>query len=346
MSDLDFSAERAFVAVAKRHLSALQNEVITGSVYDDYAPIDRLGEICDHAQAAQARAVLTCARRCQDIARTSPLDQAFELRTLSRLVGQFETGLLEIDPYASAETELAVETPTQPIDNNQAGPSVADTLGELIQFAPAENQDALGALLRLSGAKLPMAETETPLTAVPLVAPVFVSLESLMEPITNTALSSAHRGFKQVSLSYACEGVKLSKSVAVPLGALLGALCDVIVRQSVRHPGVREGAGLPATSQIAITASDTSSGLSLDIFCDDQPLQASAFQGVNIMQALTAFRLCGGSFTSGAGRKSGVLLGISHPTPLQSLQPKPAKQTVRAAESQKTTADTLSEALA
>jgi len=225
----------------------------------------------------------------------------------------------------------------------QAVPTSAETLGELIRFAPRENRDALSTLIRFSGAK--PTSSETIISHEP--APIYVSLESLMEPITNTALSSAHRGFKQVSLSYACDGVKLSKSVAVPLGELLGALCDVIVRQSVRHPGVREGAGLPATSQIAITASDTSAGLSLDIFCDDQALKASAFEGVNVLQALTAYRLCGGTFSSGAGRKSGVLLGISHPTPMQSSQPNPissaTRQTVRA---EKTTADRLSEALA
>lgn len=343
MPDFDFTAERAFVAVAKRHLNALQNEAITGSVHDDYAPVDRLGEICDHAKAVQARAVLICARRCQDIASTSPLDQAFELRTLSRLVGQFETGLLEIDPQANAQTPIHVAAPeiVQPVKNS--GPAAADTLGDLIQFAPAENQDALSTLIRLSNAKPAVVQTTIAHTA----APVFVSLESLMEPITNSALSSAHRGFKQVSLSYACEGVTLSKSVATPLGGLLGVLCDVIVRQSVRHPGVREGAGLPATSQIAITASDTSAGLTLDIFCDDQVLPPSAFNGVAVMQALAAFKLCGGSFSSGVGRTSGVLLGLSHPTPLHSTRPKhaaPPKLPISAPE--KTTADSLSEALA
>lgn len=341
MPDFDFTAERAFVAVAKRHLSALQNEAITGSVHDDYAPIDRLSEICDHAKAAQARAVLICARRCQNIARTSPLDQAFELRTLSRLVGQFETGLLEIDPQANAVTPVHVAAPALDQSVKNSVPATTDTLGELIQFAPAENQDALAALIRLSAAK--PAAIEPVMAHTP--APIFVTLESLMEPITNTALSSAHRGFKQVSLSYACEGVRLSKSVATPLGALLGALCDVIVRQSVRHPGVREGAGLPATSQIAITASDTNAGLTLDIFCDDQALPPTAFKGVAVMQALAAYKLCGGSFSSGAGRTSGVLLGLSHPSPLQSTRPKPILQLPEAAPGI-TTADRLSEALA
>ena len=357
MTHHNFVKEHEFIAVAKRHMQGLRAAQDEGAV--PIAHAQRLHEMYQAAESVSARAVMACVKQCISRADSGDLHHAFELRTLARLITQFETGLLEVDPggaerpaYNLSNSPLSALTGKQIMEhshvlslkseqsrceNSLERPSSAQVLGELIDFAPAQQRASLETLMRMSreGAGLDMAnapshERETN-TGIDLGAEVLqepakpvslVTLESLMEAVTHRALSSAHHTYKHVSLSYACEGILIERANAQLLSDLLSSLCDLLVRQSVSLPAVREKIGLSGTSQIAVTASETTAGLTIDLFCDDQMLSQNALALPPVAQAIEAFQSIGGSVSLSLDRVSGVMLCVRYPMPSETSEPR------------------------
>ncbi len=321
-----FQSEREFVKTAKACLQGLTAQPC--------AP-GGLETIIESAKSVQARAVMLAAERCLLPARENRLAAAFELRTLSRLVGQFEEGLVEIDPgaagYIAGEPSAAPFKPIEPIAANPQFASekietatpkarasrAAATLENVLPFAPASDRAALDTLLRLGQGEAIKTKSAPP-------AQTNVLLENLIAPVTSDALVAAHRAHKQLSLSYACEHVSVPGHAAPALQALLMSVCGALIDISLRHPAAREAAGLPATGQIAITASETARGLSLDIFCDDLAVARDDFLTRDVEASLKAYRDTGGDFTYSQGRAAGVMLAVTHsgaPRPAANASP-------------------------
>lgn len=295
-----FQLERDFVKTAKAELRVLSCP--EEGTREDH--LRALEAIITSAKTVNARAVRVAAERCVAPAQESRLSTAFELRTLSRLTGQFEDGLLEIDVepverVASAAAPAVVNLEIH--DTDSAARIAADTLETVIPFAPAQDAGALKTLMRLA-----RGETEAPV-AGPAKKPVF--LESLIAPVTGEALVTAHRAHKQVSLSYACEDITVPGENAPVLQTLILDVCTRLIESSLRHGTAREAAGLPATGQIALTATQTARGLTLDVYCDDLPADADALLGGN---SGPAWRDVGGDVVLKTGGDFGVMLVITH----------------------------------
>ncbi len=317
-----FQLERDFVKTAKACLHALSAPVAAG---DDACAVtvDTLETLMTSAQTVQARAVRLAAARCLVPAKDGSLSGAFELRTLSRLVDQFEAGLLEIDTEradASAPVAEPVdELQSAPVPNyNAAALTAAQTLETVMAFAPDGNAQGLSSLIRF--AKGERAELAAEMPAAKITAPKTVFLESLIAPVTSQALVSAHRAHKQVSLSYACEHIAVDSAVAPALQSLLVSVCDNLVDLSVRHPAAREAAGLPATGQIALTATQTARGLTLDVYCDDRTVDRDDLFTGAAQSALAAYQARGGDIEFKPGRASGVMLAVTHAGAPQTLR--------------------------
>ena len=299
-----FQAERDFVKTAKACLSTLADP-------NAPAPVDALDTLMTSAKSVKARAVMIAAERCRDYAMAAQVHNAFELRTLSRLCGQFEDGLLEIDTDADMSVPEEITAPAQDLaapqtpDAQTLARTASDTLATVIDFADASAKSAL----KILSAHSQGASAAKVIAPRPAQKPV--SLESLIAPVTSAALVSAHRAHKQVSLSYACENITIDSDVASALQSLLTALCDSLIDLSVRHPAARETAGLPATGQIALTATQTARGLTLDVFCDDQAVARNDLLSGPVACALKIYQSAGGDLDFKPGRASGVMLVLS-----------------------------------
>ena len=309
-----FQNEREFVKTAKACLQDLAAETS--------APAG-LETIIDCAKSVQARAVMLAAERCLIPARENRLSAAYELRTLTRLVGQFEDGLIEIDAgaadYIAGKTKAPVALPVAEIVQIDAADEIAtraaDTLENVLPFAPVGDRAALESLLRLGRGSDENADKAG--------SDNEVGLESLIAPVTSEALSCAHRANKQLSLSYACEHVSVPPAAAPALQALLISVCGALIDLSLRHPAARETAGLPATGQIALTATQTARGLTLDVFCDDLAVEREDFLSPGVTAALGVYREKGGDLTFSGGRPSGVMLCVTHGVKARTAAPVP-----------------------
>jgi len=303
-----FQNEREFVKVAKACLLDL--------AADNAASTD-LETIIQSAKSVQARAVMLAAERCVTPFRENRLSAAYELRTLSRLIGQFEDGLIEIDEgaadYIAGKVEAPADAPLSPevqsVEN--AAPAsmahtAADTLENVLPFARTAERSVLDTLLRLGRGK-----DDEPRS---VIHDNDVGLENLIAPVTSQALSYAHRAHKQLSLSYGCEHVGVPGAVAPALQALLISVCGTLIDLSLRHPAARESAGLPATGQIALTGTQTGQGLTLDIFCDDMAVAREDFFSPAVSAALETYRGQGGGLTFSGGRAAGVMLCVTYNT--------------------------------
>ena len=319
-----FELERDFVNTVKTCLQGL-----TGDLDMSVArQLDALEVIAASAKTVSARAVMIGAERCLAPAKAGTLSTAFELRTLARLAAQYEAGLLEIDipvPVAANEPAKTERAHIEGAPLADAADKIAfeikaaDTLQTVMAFAPAAHKPALSSLMRFARGEAIIAPP------CPAQKPVF--LENLIAPVTSEALVCAHRAHKRVSLSYACDQIAVSGDVAPALQNLLITLCENLIEQSLRHPAVREAAGLPATGQIALTASETAHGLTLDVFCDDLAVERGDLIAGKLQKALTTYEAAGGQVKLSEGRKSGVMLCVSHANPSAA----PKKQTPRTA---------------
>ena len=313
-----FELERDFVNTVKTCLQSLTGEHDM-NVEQQLAALET---IAVSAKTVSARAVMIGAERCLAPAKAGALSTAFELRTLARLAAQYEAGLSEIDiPAAVAANETAKTEPVViAVNTNAPEKTAADTLQTVMAFAPAAHKPALTSLMRFARGEAIIAP------ARPAQKPVF--LESLIAPVTSEALVFAHRAHKQVSLSYACDQIAVHGDVAPALQNLLVTLCDRLIEQSLRHPAVREAAGLPATGQIALTASETAHGLTLDVFCDDLAVERGDLIAGKLQKALNTYEAAGGQVKLSEGRKSGVMLCVSHANPAAPLKKQAPKAAV------------------
>jgi hypothetical protein len=298
-----YQPERDFVSCARERMQLL----LSGDSLDTATQNACLQDISASAKTVTARAVMMCADRCA-VGLNADIETHFELRTLNRLIEQFASGLAEIDTQAPQAAVPAPEPALVSNDNIQAAKDAAKLLEPLIVLAPQTRRAALSSLVAFASGN----DTDR------VLAPVTdktISLESLIAPVTSSALSRAHLGHKRISLSYACEDALVHEDIAAPLQKLLSALCATLIVQSVRHPGVREAAGLAATSQIALTANADASGLALDVFCDDLPLSHEALQSPSLERAIADYRVVGGAFDAAQDRTAGSLLSITHKAP-------------------------------
>lgn len=309
-----FQLEREFVKTVKAGLQ----ELGSGNALQADDAVRVVETVIASAKTVKARAVMIAARRCLVPAKENRLSTAFELRTLSRLAGQYADGLLEVDTQTDGQNTPSEDTATAlyedsqaPADAKEVAELAAGTLENVLPFAPARDAAALQALLRLGRADARDGSDE-----IKTDKPVF--LESLIAPVTSQALVSAHRAHKQVSLSYACEHIAVQSDVAPALQSLMLTLCDSLIEHSLQHPASREAAGLSATGQIALTATQTRRGLTLDVFCDDRAVTQDDLLSGPCARALSDYRVLGGDIDFQPGRPSGVMLALTH-----SAGPKP-----------------------
>lgn len=322
----ELTAERDFIALAGGHMTAL-----TGGHLSARQAASALQDILTSAQSVKAKAVMLCAQQCRDAALSAASDTPAPIHVLRRLIDQFAGGLFEIDPGARRATgyglpdsaeDVAPEVLVTPVSTELAK-QAARTLTPLIRFAPCENQPALRTLMTLSGQGQIASSAAHDNSARP--SRHLVPLESIIAPITSRALTAAHLAYKQVSLSYACDEISVHNGLSTPLQALIGALCDILIERSVRHPTAREAAGQSGTAQISLTASHSQSGLMIDIFCDDLALSNTVLDSHVIGSALDAFAREGGRLDMAKGRETGALFSVHHPAPHgQRLPARPA----------------------
>ena len=206
-----YQPERDFVSCARERMQLLSSgEHVGAAALDAALQMACLEDISASAKTVTARAVMVCANRCAS-GLNDGADIGFDLATLGRLIEQFASGLAEIDfdaPKANipAAKDIAViEMPVSNDNRKAAAARAASTLEPLIANAPQNNRAALTRLIAVSAGE----QVASP-AAVSDNAPLaekFISLESLIAPVTSSALSRAHLAHKRISLSYACEGV-------------------------------------------------------------------------------------------------------------------------------------------
>jgi len=184
------------------------------------------------------------------------------LMALYKLVIQYAEGLDEIAPAAdhSPETETIDSTAQARFD------TARDILIPLIPFADG----AAPALQFLAGVSADVPQT---------LADPYVSFESLMPDVTNTALRTARIQGKSVSISYAADGVSLRRSQTPMVREQLEDTIERLVNTHIESPERRTAKGLSRAGHIDITAKSGGDGLNISVICDGETLSLSFKDG-------------------------------------------------------------------
>ena len=224
------------------------------------------------AKLMQARGIYRAAQTVLD-AYDRAMGQAQidgRLMALYKLVIQYAEGLDEIAPAAVNEDGM---NDIEIIDNSAQDrfDAARDILIPLLPLA-GETSPALKFLAGLS-AELPQTGT-----------PPFVSFESLMPDVTNTALRTARTEGKSVSVSYAADDLSLRSSQVEEVRSQLEQIVERLVKTHIESPEHRTAKGLSRGGHIDITAKDGREGLDISVICDGETV--SLFPKAEAPQAL------------------------------------------------------------
>ena len=104
-----------------------------------------------------------------------------------------------------------------------------------------------------------------------------IDFETLMPDFISLALQEARQTDKTVSVSYASEGVSLSKGQISAFHSVLGHVAKTLVSRVLERPETRRLRGESGAGHIAITATQTQDKVSVSIECPGKALTVSDF---------------------------------------------------------------------
>ena len=249
-----FEAQRDFVASAQHQLGVIN------------APSDNIAwqiiqgacDIIEHkAAGVRARGVALAARQCAAAAsREDEILSGQMLGAMTRLIEQYAAGLAEVDTVeaiaiyegiAPARSDAPMPDASSAADLAAKQDMARETLASVISLAKSSEQTALAKLISMSRA----ANDQSPEARSQMVA-----FETLMLPLTNSALSHAHHHNLRISLSYDGPETELSHMLAPTFKAALCALAQYRIETALlARPG--------ALHHLALTAQQSPSGLTV-----------------------------------------------------------------------------------
>ena len=243
----NLEAAREFVSRCTHDISRL----ISGKI-DAVEAADILGSIETAAGEVNARAISRIARQTREELNfkwTEPA-QSGNLLALNKLVTQYEAGLSEVE-----STNRVKDDETRHSDQAAFDLAAANLTGLLKYSQSAPERRALEGLIRFGGGKLPL-------------APEFDLLDNVTANITDGILRSARQSEKSVSISTACDNVRLTKDQLSKLETMLVMMGQELVRDSVDTPDVRASRGQSRSAHIALTATQQDDKVHILIACE------------------------------------------------------------------------------
>ena len=244
--------ERHFVKTAIQNMGVLERAWTDIDTSLASARVDQtnasLDKIKSTAASVQARGVYRAAVMCENVLARLNADNMTKMTSslveLNRLVHSYADGLFEIDPefaeVINQPEEIAEELPKTDVNLADAHASAVKTLSPLIQRVKDDKlRSALTSLMQpvtMNSSRRSDRKT--------------MSLDALIQPISNLVLSEARHCGKVVTVSYAADFADLSFEIAETVQDILEAACLKIVAKGI--PKASET--LPGTTpQISLT---------------------------------------------------------------------------------------------
>ena len=243
--------ERHFVKTATQSMDVLERMwsidcSVQSTDRSDHS-LYKLAAIKSTASTVQARGVYRAAVLCEDVLSRlnveSPAKLHSSLSELQRLINSYAEGLFEIDPEF-AET---INQPDIVADGNSDVPDVhtvsAQTLNDLLP------------LVKSAGLRRSLQTLMQPIAVEPFETSdrKTMSLDALIQPISNLVLSEARHNGKNVTVSYAADFADISFETGETLQDLLESACLNIVANGIEPAAPTQANAAATTPQISIT---------------------------------------------------------------------------------------------
>lgn len=243
-----YTDERHFVKTAIQKMDYLEKvwTAVDSNEHKEHADHTNsaLDVIKTTSASVHARGIYRAAILCEDVLSRLTPDNTMKMNSalveLKQLINLYAGGLFEIDP------EFAVLV-YQPDSNTQADTHLSDAHAQAVQtLSPLvygvedkKLRSALKTLMRpvqIYSAEKPGCKT--------------MSLDALIQPISNLVLSEARHCGKIITVSYAADFTELSFETAETMQGILEASCLKVVSQGIPKPSKIEHGSTP---QISLT---------------------------------------------------------------------------------------------
>lgn len=240
--------ERHFVKTATQKMDFLEQVWTAGESNGVRDRNDQssaaLDAIKTTAASVQARGVYRAAVLCEDVLSRLTSDNMPKMKSslveLQRLINLYADGLFEIDPEFAALLHRPDAMPQPETHLSEIHANAVATLSPLVhRVDDIDLRNALKSLMQ----PVSIGTSEK-------MDRKSMSLDALIQPISNLVLSEARHCGKIVTVSYAADFVELTFDVAQTMQDILEAACLKIVSQGIPKPSKAE---LGATPQISLT---------------------------------------------------------------------------------------------
>jgi len=288
--------ERHFVKTAIQNMDVLETAWTDFTSELDAARTDKtntaLSAIKMTASTVQARGVYRAVVLCEDVLARLTTDSMTKMTSslveLNRLVHLYADGLFEIDPEFAEiinQPEEAIKAiPEADIGLSDAHADAVKTLSPLIgRVQDTKLRDALTSLMQpvsVNGTRLSDRKT--------------MSLDALIQPISNLVLSEARHCGKVVTVSYAADFADLSFEVAETVQDILEAACLKIVTHGIPKPSQTK---LGTTPQISLTGQSRGANILFSVSWMGESIDTPDNPTAGFQNQMKALEQRGGSYS-------------------------------------------------
>lgn len=293
----DLLKARQFCTDASQHLAMLLGQAESGVAPDDKSQ-DALIALQQSAKAVQGRAIYRAAH--QAIEASQALDGLRQyhgqLLSLNKLVGQYQSGLEEIEAALGNEADDKTPLPAAAPDSHISVPPDIHARFEqareiLLPLLPhcdtPEHAKALSRLAQITPQHGVAAKT---IEAIETPAVLSVDFETLMPGFTSHVLSAARIADKTVSISYAADNVWIPNEKAALIEEALCQLGTVCVKQVLEPAALRQYRGESGAGHIAVTAAARGVDLIVTLDCaGTEAREATLSQSLSGMSVSSVF---------------------------------------------------------
>jgi hypothetical protein len=284
--------ERHFVKTAIQKMDLLE-QVWTACESNGHPDLARqssaaLDAIKAAAASVQARGVYRAAILCEDVLSRLTPDNTVKMNSalveLHRLVHLYANGLFEIDPEFATLLHQPEAIPQLDTHLSEIHAKAVQTLSPLAhRVDDIDLRNALKTLMQ----PVPIGSPEKPDRKT-------MSLDALIQPISNLVLSEARHCGKIVTVSYAADFADLTFEVAETIQDILEAACLEIVSQGIAKSSKTE---FGSTPQISLTGQSQGGNVLFSISWTGLKIDAVASSHLGLNTQMKILEQRGGTYS-------------------------------------------------